>query len=50
MTNAENDGRASNISEEELTVTYVRRYYMDLHGDAHEDRRSLITRVFHAKE
>ena len=30
--------------------TYVQCYYTDLHGDAHKDGRSLLTRVFGAKE
>ena len=26
------------------------KYHMDLHGDGHEDRHSLLTRVLDAKE
>ncbi len=48
IVSAEGDGQVHN--EDRICSTYVRCYYMDLHGDAQEDRHGLHTRVFDAKE
>ena len=48
IANAESDGHVHN--EDRRCSTYVRCYYMYLHGDAHEDRYGLLIKVLDAKE
>ncbi len=46
IANTESDGHVYN--EDRRCSTDVRCYYMDLHGDADEDRHCLLTRVLDA--
>ena len=48
IVSAESDGHVH--KEDRRWSTHVQCYYMDLHGDTHEDRHGLLTRVLDAKE
>ena len=48
VASVESDGRIYN--RDGRWLTHVGCYHMNLHGDAHEERHGLLTRVFVAKE